>query len=144
MERPEDYESLTTLNISSKELTELPSWVNECKKLKNLNCSHNNITDLDNLPITLEILYCEYNLITNLDNLPPTLNRLHCEFNQITQLDSLPQTLEMLNCTNNKITQLDKLPKKVKGLSCFNNPLEYEFEHILENIRNYNNQNKSK
>jgi len=41
MERPQDYETLTTLDISNKGLTELPSWVSQCHNLKELNCSWN-------------------------------------------------------------------------------------------------------
>ena len=83
MERPEDYESVSKLDISNKGLIELPSWVSQCHNLKEL--------------------YCK----------------------------------------NNKITKLDNLPKTLKELICYNNLLKYEFEHTLENIRNYNNkQNK--
>ena len=103
MERPENYNSITTLDISYENLTELPSWVSECKNLKILNCSNNNITQI-------------YNLL-------PRLKELYC--------------------TNNKIIQIDNLPKTLKELICYNNLLKYEFEHTLENIRNYNNkQNK--
>ena len=56
MERPHDYESLTTLNISNKNLEELPCWISECKKLEKLICSSNNITRIDNLPQKLEKL----------------------------------------------------------------------------------------
>ena len=73
MERPQDYETLTTLDISNKELTELPSWISECHNLKELNCSRNKITHLKNLPQTLEILECEVNRITHLNNLIPIL-----------------------------------------------------------------------
>ena len=41
MKRPQDYETLTTLDISNKGLTELPSWVSQCHNLKELNCSWN-------------------------------------------------------------------------------------------------------
>ena len=54
MDRPHDYESITTLDISSKNLTELPSWVSECKNLEYLNCSWNKIKQLNNLPIGLK------------------------------------------------------------------------------------------
>ena len=66
MNIPVDYESLTTLDISNKNLEELPSWVSECKKLENLNCSFNKITLLNNLPQTLNELYCNNNKITNI------------------------------------------------------------------------------
>ena len=46
--------------------------------------------------------------------------------------------LKTLNCNNNKITSLDNLPLKLEVLYCNNNQLKYDFEHTLENIRNYN------
>ena len=142
MERPYNYESITTLNISNKNLTELPSWVSECKNLEKLNCSFNKITLLNNLPPTLNELYCNNNKITNLNNLPQTLKILYCSSNIITQLDNLPLTLKELSCGWNQITQLDNLPENVNLLWCINNPLKYAFEITLENIKNYNNQNK--
>jgi len=102
MDRPQDYETLTILDISCMELTELPFWISECKKLKILNCGYNKLTQIDNLPQTLKELY--YN--------------------------------------NNKITQLDNLPETVNSLWCTQNPFKYEFDPTLENIKNYNNQNK--
>ena len=122
MERPEDYKSITELNISWRGLTELPSWVSECKKLKKLHCDSNNIT--------------------RLDNLPQGLKKLCCQYNQITHLDNLPQKLKELYCYNNKITHLDYLPlSKLKVLVCVNNPLKYDFKPTLENIKNYINHN---
>ena len=121
MDRPDNYESLTTLDISTKGLTELPSWVSECKKL--------------------EKLYCYNNKIIHLDNLPQTLKYLDCCYNNITHLDNLPQTLEELKCSGNNITQFDNLPITLIMLQFWNNPLKYNFEPTLENIRNYINQN---
>ena len=80
MERPEDYESITTLDISSKNLTELPSWVSECKNLEYLNCSWNKITQLDNLPITLKELYCINNPLKY--NFKPTIKNIRYYNNQ--------------------------------------------------------------
>ena len=79
MDRPDNYESINTLEILQEELTELPSWISECKKLKELYCNHNKITHLDNLPPGLKILYCHFhfNEITTLDNLPPGLKVLN-------------------------------------------------------------------
>ncbi len=43
MERPPNYKSITELYISQEKLTELPSWVSECKNLKELDCSWNEL-----------------------------------------------------------------------------------------------------
>jgi Leucine-rich repeat (LRR) protein len=45
-------------------------------------CDNNQITSLDNLPQTLEILNCSYNKMTRLDNFPITLKELQCDNNQ--------------------------------------------------------------
>ena len=142
MERPQDYETLKTLDISNKGLIELPSWVSQCHNLKELDCSYNKITKIQNLPPTLEILVCSRNKITYLDNLPQTLKILFCSNNYITQLDNLPPTLIILWCNNNKITRIGYVPTTLEFLACSNNSFKYNFKPTLENIRNYNNQNK--
>ena len=58
MKKPQDYEILDTLDISGINLPELPSWIMDCHNLKELNCSWNQITQLDNLPQSLTILNC--------------------------------------------------------------------------------------
>ena len=103
MERPYDYESITTLDISKKKLKELPSWVSECKKLEILNCNYNKITHLYNLPQKLKELNCSYNNITHLDNLPQTLDLIDCSNNPL-KYDFVP-TLENIRKYNNQNNQ---------------------------------------
>ena len=86
-------------------------------------------------------LDCGHNKITSLDNLPPTLTYLNCAFNQIVSLDYFPPTLEKIICRKNKITSLDNFPTTLEELDCYNNPLLYDFEPTLENIRKYNLKN---
>jgi Leucine-rich repeat (LRR) protein len=80
MDRPDNYESITTLEILQEELTELPSWISECKKLKELYCNHNKITHLDNLPISLEYLDCGNNPLKYA--FKPTLENIRNYINQ--------------------------------------------------------------
>ncbi len=61
-----------------------------------LNCKDNQITELNNLPDSLQILICFKNNITKLDNLPKNLIKLDCGDNQISSLDNLPKTLQKL------------------------------------------------
>ena len=132
-----DYSQITELDLSNRELTELPDlsmYVN----LVTLNCSENNLTQLYNLPPNLKTLDCYWNKITQLDNLPHNLERLYCDRNKLTQLDNLPPNLEILSCGVNKILQLDNLPPNLKELICNINPLQYDFKPTLKNIRNYN------
>ena len=51
----------------------------------------------------IKFLDCSHNKITQLDNLPPCLKELYCIDNKITQLDNLPQSLEILNCSGNPL-----------------------------------------
>ena len=112
-----DYSSITELDLSCKGLTELPD-LSIYPNLIELDCSDNYISNLDNLPLTLEIIYCNSNEIRQLYNLPPNLEILHCGYN--------------------KITHLNNLPPNLKELKCANNPLIYDFEPTLENIRKHN------
>ena len=56
----------------------------------------NGILNLDKF-CNLTELNCSYNQITNLDNLPNSLTELNCWGNKITNLDNLPKSLIMLN-----------------------------------------------
>ena len=77
-----DYSSITELDLSNKELTELPD-LSAYTNLKKLNCSCNKITHIDNLPLSLKYLDCSYNEITHLDNLPGNLTILYCNYNKL-------------------------------------------------------------
>jgi Leucine-rich repeat (LRR) protein len=103
-----DYNNITVLKISGERLTELPDDIDKYTNLKELDCSNNQITSLNNLPPSLEILYCNHNQLVELPPLvsegkPPNLQMLDCDDNQLTSLPPLPSTLEYLNCDNNPI-----------------------------------------
>ena len=52
---PNNYKTLTYLNVSYRKLDVLPCCVIECENLKILDCSNNNLTQIDNLPSRLYI-----------------------------------------------------------------------------------------
>ena len=62
-------------------------------KLKKFNCHHNNLTELPNLPNSLEILHVSYNKLTKLPDLPNSLTHLYCNHNNLTELLNLPNSL---------------------------------------------------
>jgi Leucine-rich repeat (LRR) protein len=66
------------------------------------------------------------------------LRKIDCSYNQLTSLDNLPYNLQLLDCRHNQLTSLDNLPPNLQELYCYYNPLQYNFIHTLENIRNYN------
>ena len=84
-------DNITTIDLSCYNLSELPD-LTRFNKLKKLDCRDNEITKLNNLPISLQILICGENAITNLDYLPLSLTKLYCFDNKITKLNNLPPT----------------------------------------------------
>jgi hypothetical protein len=85
----------------------------------NLDISVKNISGILDLSkfTCLKSLRCNHNTITNIINIPNTLEKLLCNTNQITQLDNLPESLIILNCDLNRITSLDNLPSKIEFLT---------------------------
>ena len=68
-----DYSSITELDLSYKGLTQLPD-LSLYTNLKNLNCSQNQITSMNNLPHTITDLDCAdnpftYDFIPTLENI---------------------------------------------------------------------------
>ena len=58
---------MTTLNLSYQDLTELPQLP---QSLQILCCDNNNLTELPQLPQSLKLLYCSYNNLSELPQLP--------------------------------------------------------------------------
>lgn len=112
--------TVTDINFSYNKITNLN--INLVTDLEKLNCSHNKLSCLDNLPSSLVILDCSYNHITKLSNLPEKIKKINCSQNKIILLDNLPNSLEELICSNNNITNLDWLPESLKILNCVKNP----------------------
>jgi len=158
---PPDY-TVTHLDISNMKLTKLPDDIHRYTKLTHLHCNDNYLTFInDDLPYTLEFLSCSKNKLTSLKNLPRKLIHLYCNDNLITSLDlpetlinlvcshnklrflhNLPDTIEFLNCSYNDISWIDNMPNNIKHLNCNNNVFIYDFKPTIENIRNYNEQNR--
>ena len=118
-----------TVRHDKKQISELDCSNNQITKLENLpiiltlDCSNNQITKLENLPIGLTELGCSYNQIIKLENLPNTLTYLECYRNQITKLENLSILLTKLDCHNNQISKLENLPVLLIYLECSNNQI---------------------
>ena len=104
LSRPDDIEYITSVDLSNLHLDELPDWISECVNLRVLDCSHNYITSLPELPKSLLRLYCSYNEIRFLPEvLPENLTYLDCSHNILTILPILPSTLEQFVYHDNNI-----------------------------------------
>ena len=77
---------VTEIDICFNDLIELPN-LSRFTCLQNLDCSNNQLCQLDKLPFHLQILDCSQNQLSRLNNLPYSLKELNCSRNIITQLD---------------------------------------------------------
>jgi uncharacterized repeat protein (TIGR01451 family) len=113
----EDSLELSNLNLLSIEGAE--AFVN----LNSLNCNHNQLTELPDLPLGLKYLYCEYNQLLEIPVLPPSFLRLGCGNNQLVNLPNLPATMISLECNNNQLPSLPVLPNGLLFFECSYNTL---------------------
>ncbi len=131
------YNQLTTLDVyHAKKLQELNCMMNnltnihlanyEQTALTKLNCIGNKLKTLTVMAYTnLKTLYCARNELTtlNVSNLTH-LQEIKCDANQLTGLNTSSVTdLVTLSCSSNKISYL-VLPARLEELSCSHNELK--------------------
>ena len=125
-------EDITVIDVSYKNLKYLPN-LSRFKNLKELNCSHNELTILPELNENLQELFCCNNKLTILPVLNENLQVLYCGNNNLTTLPELNENLKILFCYNNNLTILPELNHNLETLFCNNNK---KLPEIL-NINNY-------
>ena len=109
-----DVESLTTLNVSGKSISNL-TGLGYFTKLTYLSCANNNLSSLPSLPSSLKYLYCGQNNLTSLPSIPSSLETLSCNNNKFTSLSVTGRSaLSYLDCSNNT---------SMTSLNCYNNAL---------------------
>lgn len=124
------------INVNDKGLTYIPASIIRFTKLQILHCENNQLTELPQLPDSLEQLHCDNNLLIQLSPLdsngnqlpmPATLGYLKCSNNHLTVIP----TLEVLNrihtglisCVNNNISKLPNFSSTLLRLRCWDNPI---------------------
>ena len=131
-------ESITSLNVSNKNITDL-TGIQNFTRLINLECSSNQLTSLDVTANTaLTTLDCSGNQLTSLDVSNNTaLTYLNCPRNQLTSLDVSNNTaLIYFSCYSNQLTSLDvSTNTALTGFLCIGNQL------TSLDVRNGNNAN---
>ena len=104
------------------------SVITELSKLRlllTLECRHNNLTTLPELPQSLRWLYCGYNKLIELPELPNKLEELFCDYNNLTYIPELPKSLLVLQCNDNKLIELPDLPELLEYLDGQDNNIKY-------------------
>jgi Leucine-rich repeat (LRR) protein len=112
--------NLRVLNCYCCSLTQLPELP---ESLEVLECRYNRLIQLPRLPKNLILLNCGGNQLIELPKLPKSLKELYCDESKLTELPELPESLEYLDCSFNQLTRLPRLPKKLKELKCSYNKL---------------------
>ena len=116
--------SINTLNdlvVSNKGIKDL-TGIQDFKKLVYLNCSGNELINLDVTNNSyLQILFCKYNGLNSLDiSTNSGLTNIDCSFNNLAVLDcSSSPNLKRLDCASNNFHTLDLTNnKKLEELWC--------------------------
>lgn len=110
------------IDVSGKNLTFLPD-LSRFTHLNTLNCSHNNLTVLPELPSHLVSFDCSRNYLTTLPELPESVVVLFCFHNNLTRLPILTKNIKYLHCYKNDLICLPELPEGLIGLDCSHNKL---------------------
>ena len=99
-------QNLKTLNLQRNRIQKFNySLLNN--NLKYLNIGYNFLTEINNLPLSIEHLKCKSNFIKEIRNISGTqLRILNCGKCQINVIDDVPNTLTILKCNNNNLTSL--------------------------------------
>lgn len=101
-------EYLDLRNKGLKYLPEIPPYI------KAINCSHNELVELPELPSGLVYLDCSFNKLKYLPKLPARLMTLRCHNNQLLGLPEIPEGL-VFEAENNLLTKMPKMPQDSAG-----------------------------
>ncbi|WP_300258799.1 PL29 family lyase N-terminal domain-containing protein [uncultured Alistipes sp.] len=114
---------LESIDCSYNQLTTWNVWGTS---LKNINCSHNSLSELtiDSDP-PLNVLNCSWNQITSLVLNNAKLDQLNCDSNELTNLDvDNCLNLSYLSCQSNNLKTLILHSEKLNTLFCGTNQLQ--------------------
>lgn len=98
--------SLETIEIEECDIDEIKVAYGATK----LNCSNNQITNIDNLPDSIVDLKCSYNPIETIKRLPKNIFNIECVSCDITEVCELPVSLKKFNFRYNYLIKVPKRP----------------------------------
>jgi Leucine-rich repeat (LRR) protein len=112
-----DFPSLILIDCSDNQLKELNI---NCPLLEDICCSHNKLTEINLKLAFLKSLQCDYNHLSKLELNCPSLLKLGIQFNKLTELELDCYFLETLMCEDNPLTDLNGLEfcEKLKHIYC--------------------------
>jgi hypothetical protein len=117
------------LDLSYLNLTKLPEILKDISVDRNFDCSHNNLTSLENCPKTVGgSFYCGHNKLTSLDGATEYVgSSFYCSYNNLTSLTGAPKSVGRdFGCSYNLLTSLTGAPKSVgRDFYCRNNNVQF-------------------
>jgi len=138
--------NVTNLIISGNSIVHL-TGIEDFAALENLDCSYNQLTNLDvSYNTNLQTLNCYSNQLTSLNVSQNTaLQTLDCSDNQLTNLNVSQNTaLQTLDCSDNQLTSLNVSQNTaLQTLYCYNNQLtnlDVSHNTNLQTLNCYDNQ----
>ena len=139
--KTENFVNLVKIVFKDGELTSLK---NIPANMKVIECPHNLIKELGDLPGSLTHLDIRENYIKTLDlKKSSSLSVLHCEHNELENIHNIPASLEELYVDHNNLTLLDlDGVNKLRILSSSNNPVLI-VQNKPASLVNYNNDNNA-
>ena len=117
-----DIKNIVYLDLSNNSLKNI-CGIEKLASLKELRCSHNQLTTVDVLPLGLVILYLQHNRLTSILYLPKSLQILVCFCNSLQTLPKLPDSLIFLGCHDNQLKCLPDIPAGLETVYAQYNPL---------------------
>lgn len=115
------------INISKKNLKNIPDYINFNIVDEGFYCNDNKLTSLKGVPMHINGAFiCNNNLLENLEYGPDVVNGFYViNNNKLTSLEGLPDKITTLAINDNKLTSLKGCPDVVYGdLFCYNNKLK--------------------
>jgi hypothetical protein len=113
-----------SVDLSNKQLTELPEFIQFRKISGSFNISHNNLTTLEGCPHRVKgSFYCNHNNLESLEFGPIQVEGSYVAHNNnLKSLEYLPEKLNSFSCSNNSLKNLKYIPEYINGdLHCHNN-----------------------
>ena len=116
-------DDITILDLSYKELTELPD-ISRFTELTEFYCYNNYLTTIPPLNPRIRVVYCHNNRLTSLPPFNPELRVVYCHNNRLTSLPPFNPGLEIVFCCNNRLTSLPPFNPELRVVYCYNNELD--------------------
>jgi len=108
-----------SVDISRKDITSLrdlnkknTTFVKRFNEITELDCSYNNLTDLEGCPPNVIKLTCDNNKLISFKGMPPSVKLLNCCNNNLTTFKYCSPNITILWGSNNAFDTLDGCPDK--------------------------------